>query len=268
MRAAALAAVFCLIALPGWADARVSVLMDALRIPELVSALRAEGLSDAQSLNETMLNGQGGAFWQGQVSQLYAAGPIEDGFFNALKHGMDDAALDAAVAFFDSVPGQEIVKLEIAARGAMMETGVEEAAAEAYAALPQDDEYARQIAAFVAANDLLELNVALTMSASYQFSRGLADGGLLDMNEEQILAQVWASEPSLRQEAESWLFGYFFLAQQSLPIEDLQAYVAFAESAAGAELNVALFAGYEAVFTDIAYGLGRAVALNAAGNDI
>ncbi|WP_195820305.1 DUF2059 domain-containing protein [Roseobacter sp. MH60115] len=268
MRAAVLAFAFCLTAAPLWADARVTVLMDALRVPELVDALRTEGLSDAEGLNDDMLNGQGGAFWQEQVSQLYAPNAIEDSFYTALKTGMDPEALDVAVQFFDSLRGQRITALEIAARRAMMDPSVEETAADAFADLPEDDPHRRLLTAFIAANGFLDLNVALTMSASYQFSRGLADGGLLQMTEDQILAQVWESEQTLRTEAQSWLHGYFLLAQQPLEISDLEAYEAFSRSPAGKQLNAALFKGYENVFTDIAYGLGRAVALNAAGNDI
>ncbi|MCV3272096.1 DUF2059 domain-containing protein [Roseobacter sinensis] len=268
MRGAVLAALFCVIAVPVWADARVTVLMDALRLPQLVQSLRAEGMADADDLNADMLNGQGGAFWSQQVSRLYDTGPMEDTFYRALADGLDDTALDVALQFFDSARGQRITELEIAARDAMREPSVEETAAAAYDALAADNPYAELVSRFIALNDLLELNVALTMSSSYQFSRGLADGGLLEMTDDQILAQVWESEQGLREDAETWLRGYFYLAQQPLDIADLEAYVAFADSPAGADLNAALFAGYEAIFTDIAYGLGRAVAMNAAGNDI
>ncbi|MGZ2257988.1 DUF2059 domain-containing protein [Roseobacter sp. A03A-229] len=268
MRSAVISVLFCVIALPAWADARVTVLMDALRLPQLVQALRQEGMSDAEDLNADMLSGQGGAFWQQQVSSLYETRPMEDAFFHALKEGLDDAALDVALQFFDSARGQRITELEIAARDAMADVAMEEAAAAAFDTLPEDDRHAGLVSEFIALNDLLELNVALTMSSSYQFSRGLADGGMLEMSDEQILAQVWESEEGLRSDAEVWLRGYFFLAQQPLDLADLEAYVAFADSPAGADLNAALFAGYEAIFTDIAYGLGRAVAMNAAGNDI
>lgn len=268
MRRLAYACALIVTANPLWADARVTVLMDAMRIPELVGTLRTEGLGDAEGLNADMLNGQGGAFWQEQVSQLYETGPMEDAFFRALLDGMDDQALDVAVQFFDSARGQRITELEIAARSAMMDEAVENTAAEAFENLAEDDPHGTLVTDFVAANDLLDLNVALTMSTSYQFTRGLVDGDMLQMSDDQIVAQVWGREGELRLDAERWLYGYFLLAQQPLPLEDLEAYVAFARSPTGEALNAALFKGYESVFTDIAYGLGRAVALNAAGNDI
>ncbi|GFE48327.1 hypothetical protein So717_00800 [Roseobacter cerasinus] len=268
MRAVLLAAALCVTALPAWADARVTVLMDALRLPQLIETLREEGLADAQELNADMLGGQGGAFWDQQIARLYDPVAIREAFFTALDGGLDDAALERALAFFDSERGQRVTEFEIAARRAMMDPDIEEAAAAAFAALPADDAQVAQVVDFITTNDLLELNVALTMSTSYQFSRGLADGDLLEMSDEQILAQVWASEDALRADAETWLNGYVLLSQQPLGTDDIDAYLAFAKSPAGRALNAALFAGYEATFTSIAYGLGRAVAMNAVVDDI
>lgn len=268
MRTFLLAVAFCITSLPVWADARVTVLMDALRLPQLIAALRDEGLADAQELNADMLGGQGGAFWDQQISRLYDPVAIREAFFTALDEGLDDAALERALAFFDSERGQRVTEFEIAARRAMMDPDIEEAAAAAFDALPDGDAQAARVVDFITTNDLLELNVALTMSTSYQFSRGLADGDLLEMSDAQIVAQVWASEDELRANAQTWLNGYVLLSQQPVGADDLDAYLAFVRSPAGRALNAALFAGYEATFTGIAYGLGRAVAMNAAVDDI
>ncbi|WP_299410874.1 DUF2059 domain-containing protein [uncultured Roseobacter sp.] len=269
MRAIALVITFCLTAMPLWADARVTVLMDALRLPDLIQTIRAEGLRDAQAINEDMLDGQGGPFWEAQVHALYDPVVMTDVLFRALQQGLDDDALDAAVAFFDSLRGQRIMEMEIAARQAMMDEAVQEASIEAYDTLAaSDDPHAALVAQFVQTNDLLELNVAVAMSSSYQFYRGMADGGLLKSSESDILSDVWASEGTVRNEARDWLFGYFMLAYQPLDLADLQAYLAFSESPAGQALNTALIFGSETMFKDIAYGLGRAVAMNAVGNDI
>ena len=48
----------------------------------------------------------------------------------------------------------------------------------------------------------------------------------------------------------------------------LETYLAFSRTDAGKALNAALFDGYEAMYRDISYALGRAVALSAQGNDI
>ncbi|WP_299961747.1 DUF2059 domain-containing protein [uncultured Roseobacter sp.] len=268
MRAVFALCLWSLTAAPVWANAQVTVLMEALRLPELLAALRDEGLRDAEDLNRDMLRGQGGAFWQEQISTLYQTQAMDAAFYQALTEGMDDDDLAAAVAFFDSDRGQRITGLEIAARQAMADPAVEEAAAAAFAALPEGDALGAVVAGFAEVNDLLELNVALTMSTSYRFSKGLADGDLLEIDDAAILAQVWESEDALRASAETWLTGYLMLAQQPLPLADAEAYLAFARSDAGQALNAALFQGYETVFRDIAYGLGRAVALNATTDDI
>ncbi|MDW3221615.1 MAG: DUF2059 domain-containing protein [Paracoccaceae bacterium] len=269
MRRLAAACLIWLCATSVWADARLTVLMDALRLPDLVQIMRQEGLSDAEQINIDMLAGQGGAFWLGQVDGLYNPIAMQDMFFAGLRDGLDDGDLQVAVDFFDSARGQRIVNLEMAARQAMIDPDVRATASEAYDALQTtDDPHAEFVAQMVEANDALELNVAVTMSTSYQFYRGLSDGGFLRRPEADILADVWDSEPSLRAEAQDWLFAYFLLAYQPLAPEDRDAYLAFFESSSGQALNSALFTSFEAMFTDIAYGLGRAVALNAVGNDI
>ncbi|MFK7882293.1 hypothetical protein [Roseobacter sp.] len=269
MRAYILACAVFLSASPAWADARVTVLMDALRVPDLVASIRQEGLADARHLNEDILSGQGGAFWQGQVDGLYNTSAMQDVLYVALLNGLEATDLDEALLFFDSHQGQRIVELEVAARKAMIDASVQDIASEAYNKLAaHDDPHAVLVAQFIEANDLLELNVAVTLSTSYQFQRGLSDGGLVKRSDNNILADVWASEAEVRAAAQDWLFGYFLLAYQPLEISDLEALLAFFQRPAGKALNAAFFAGSEQMFTDIAYGLGRAVALNAVGDDI
>ncbi|WP_222869576.1 hypothetical protein ROLI_020290 [Roseobacter fucihabitans] len=269
MRAFALSCVMCFCAMSAWADARVTVLMDALRLSDLAQIIQEEGLADAAQINADMLAGQGGTFWEGQVAALYDPTVMLDGFHQALLARLQGDRLQTTVTFFDSVRGQKIVALEIAAREAMVDTAVQDAASEAFAALQaHQDPYVDFATQLLKVNDLLEFNVAVTMSTSYQFYRGLSDGGFLRQSEAEILSDVWASEADVRREAQTWLHAYFLLAYQPLDPSDRQAYLAFLQSPAGQALNNALFAGFEGLFKDIAYGLGRAVALNAVGNDI
>ena len=59
------------LAAPVWADARAQVLMDVLRIDEVAVILQAEGVEYAETINQDMLGGQGGAGWQLQVDAIY-----------------------------------------------------------------------------------------------------------------------------------------------------------------------------------------------------
>ena len=64
MRAFVLAAGLWMLALPLWADARSTVLVDVLRLGELAEILQREGLENAETLDRDMLGGQGGAGWR------------------------------------------------------------------------------------------------------------------------------------------------------------------------------------------------------------
>ncbi|MGC3940619.1 DUF2059 domain-containing protein [Roseobacter sp. EG26] len=269
MRVVCAAIVFLTMAVPAWSDARVTVLMDALRLPELTGIIRTEGLQDADGLDADLLSGQGGALWQTQVDALYNPIRMQELLYAALGDALNDDELDQSIAFFDTVVGQTITELEIAARRAMLDETVQQASAEAYQDLEnRNDPKAALVAEFIEANDLLELNVAITLSTSFQFYQGMADGRLVEMSEDDILKEVWASEEKVRQDAQAWIYGYFLLAYQPLEQDDLKAYLAFSRSDAGKALNAALFKGYEDIFQEVAYGLGRAVALNATANDI
>ena len=71
MRAFVLAAGLWMLALPLWADARSTVLVDVLRLGELAEILQREGLENAETLDRDMLGGQGGAGWALQVRAIY-----------------------------------------------------------------------------------------------------------------------------------------------------------------------------------------------------
>jgi hypothetical protein len=48
----------------------------------------------------------------------------------------------------------------------------------------------------------------------------------------------------------------------------MDAYIAFSETRAGQQVNAALFAAFDKVFTRVSFDLGRAVALRMQGEDI
>lgn len=269
LRAFCLSFALSVAALPAWADARVGVLLESLRVSEVIQTMRVEGLEYADDLNDEILSGQGGAFWQAQVDAIYNIARMHETVRAAVENGLEEADLRAANAFFASERGARIVSLENAARKAMQDEAIEEAAeARAESLLTTDDPDVTLIREFVTANDLMDRNVAGAMSINFQFYQGLVDGRMLEMSQNDITRDVWEQEPEIRDETEDWLYAYLLLAFEPLDAEDLQAYLAFSESDAGKALNAALFDGYEAMYRDISYALGRAVALSAAGNDI
>lgn len=83
-----------------------------------------------------------------------------------------------------------------------------------------------------------------------------------------MLAEVWAQEPDIRAETESWLYPFLALAYKPLSDADVEAYLAFSESEAGRAMNAAMFAAFDEVFREISHDLGRAAAEMLSGRDI
>ena len=153
----------------------------------------------------------------------------------------------------------------------MADDDVEEAARATWALMPEEDpDRAGRIEAFVEVNDLVDENVEGALNANLAFLRGLDDGGAFPepMPEDELLAQVWASEPEVRAEMEGWLGGFLSLAYEPLEDEALDAYIAFSESPEGQALNRALFDGFDAMYRGLSGELGRATAAQIAGQDI
>jgi hypothetical protein len=108
------------------------------------------------------------------------------------------------------------------------------------------------------------------LNANLSFLRGLADSGVEEfaLPEADMLAQVWATEPEVRDEMVGWVFPFLTLAYQPLSDADLQAYIAFSKTPAGQRVNAAMFQAYDALFDEISHDLGRAFGLALQGDDI
>ena len=246
-----------------------SELARVLQIDALVDIMREEGMSEATVLGDQMIVGGASTGWLREVEKIYDVQRMSDSVETALSDLMSASEMEAAVAFFETDLGRQIISLETSARLAMADAEVEQAARDMYdEQRGAHDAKFKSIEQFVSVNDLLERNVAGTMSSTYQFYAGLAAGGALDMDEEMILADVWSQESDLRADTESWLFGYLMLAYQPLSTDDLGAYIAYSETADGQALNAALFDGFNAMYRAISYALGLTVAQAMSAQDL
>lgn len=269
MRALCIAALIWGAALPAWADARITVLFDHLQVRDVLSILADEGQEYGSLLDQDMLDNKGGAFWAAQVTRIYDQQRMEETLRRAFKEGLDDAAIEGALTFFGSEDGARIVLLENAARRAISDPAVEEVAREKYEELKgTDDPLMVLVDQYIEQNDLLEWNVSGAMTANYHFYKGLADGGYYARSEEEILDEVWSEQDMIREDTESWLGGYLLMSYQPLPLPVLEDYVAFSASEAGRALNAVLYEGFDTMYRDISYGLGRAISLMAQGDEI
>ena len=98
--------------------------------------------------------------------------------------------------------------------------------------------------------------------------RGLAEGGAVEMTDAEILADVAAEMDEITEDTTGWMYGYFLMAYHPLTDAELDTYITFAQTEAGTTLNRALFTGFGKAYEDISYGLGRAVALNMATEEL
>ena len=252
-----------------WADARISVLVDVLKLPEAAQILSDEGLSHTEELNQDMLGGQGGAGWQVQVQRIYEPGMMVEMVRRDLEAGLDGDLLEEVIAFYASDLGAQIISLENSGRIAIQDPDVEEAARARYAELEDSgDPRLALISRYVDAGDMITRNVTSAMNSNYQFLRGLAEGNAIEMTEAEMLADVAGELDEITGDTTGWLYGYLLLAYHPLDEADLEAYVTFSESPAGMALNQALFNGFGKAYEDISYALGRAVALNMTAQEL
>lgn len=255
--------VLSLLAGPVWADARMTVLIDVLKLREAAEILRIEGVESASDLNDDMLDGQGGASWQIQIDAIYDPDRFVETVRTALEAELEGALLEEVIEFYAVNPGARIVTLENSARDAIRDPAVEETARARFAEVEgSDDPRLALIDALVASGDMVDRNVTNAMNANVQFLRGLVDGDAAEMSEEDMLSSIAGDLDEMTQDTRGWLFGYMLLAYSPLEMAELEAYLAFSTTPAGEALNRALFDGFGRSYEDISYALGRAVALN------
>jgi len=241
----------------------VSQILNLLNIDAIITIMGEEGREYAVLMDQELFAGQGLAEWQRVVAMIYDEASMRQRFELAFEKAMaqQEGTARQSIAFFAGDIGRRAVALEVAARRSLRDPAVEFAAQEQLMALQtQDSERYDQLQRFARANELVDSNVSGALNANFAFLRGLAvaSGAQNALSEQDMLADVWQQEPDIRAETEAWLYPYLALAYAPLEDAGLAAYVEFSESEAGQGLNHALFAAYDAVFTQISYDLGRA----------
>lgn len=248
-------------------------LVEALQLREAFGVMAAEGEAYGREIEAEMFPGAGGSAWAASVAQIYAVESILPQFTAAFSSDLARSKSDASAAlgFFQSDLGRRVTTLEVSARRALLDVTVEDASRlkleEMQAAR---DPRLELIEEFVSVNDLVEANVTGALNASYAFYLGLAEAGAFGgrTDQEGMLGDVWAQEPSIRHETDSWIHSYLVMAYAPLSDNDLKEYIAFSRTDAGRDLNRALFYGFDTVFVDVSRKLGRAAGRILAGRDL
>jgi len=248
-------------------------LTDVLLIDEIIGVMRDEGIDYGNQMEQELFARRGGGSWARDVNLIYDPVVMRrqfDAAFTADLAG-DPAAVAAILSFFSSAPGQKIPALEVEARRVLIDPSVEDAAKATVEDMRgKGDLRIVALQRFAEVNDLIELNVSGALNSNLAFFQGLTEaGGPGDkMTEDQMLSEVWAQEPAIREETEGWLFPYLALAYGPLSNDELEAYVAFSATKPGQKLNQALFAAFDEVFTTASRDLGRAAGRQLLGEDI
>ena len=238
-------------------------------VDDLIAIVREEGIVQGEELREGMFPDASAARWTELLEQVYHTDRLRDKFQSRFALELREADIAPLLEYFASEDGKRVIQLEIDARRAIMEPDVEDVARHVYLERAVDGgPRIDLLESFVATNDFIEFNVMGAMNASLAFFRGLADGGAVEMTEDDILRQVWGQEADIRQDSTEWLYGYMLMAYEPLGDGDLQKYVDLADTNAGRSLNLALFAGFDAMFDEVSYTLGRVAAGFMAGDDI
>lgn len=252
--------------------ASIDSVYDAMRLPELVVVMQAEGGRMAETLATEYLGGEGGSGWTVLMDRIYDTdrmdGLMRAGFREEME-ALPPEELDRLETFFTTDPGEEIVRLEIEGREAFLDPEVEAAAEQTaeHLEFEQPQRYAA-LSAYIAENDLVELNVSGALNANLHFYQGLVEGGAFEMDESDMVREVWAQEEETRTESLSWLVAYLTFAYAPLEVEDIEAYTALSRTDAGKTLNRALFNGFETLYNQTYHDLGLAVSFQMTGQDL
>lgn len=256
-----------------WAQGAAAVdrLYRALGLPEIVAIMRDEGVAYGDELQDDLLGGHGDAAWQRTLVGIYDLDRMQAAVRDRLETELAGVDLAPMIAFFDTPRGRRIVALEVSARRALLDDGVEAASRDALAAMiAARDPRLTLLEEFAAAGDLVEMNVAGALNANLAFYAGLEEGGAFPggVDAEEMLADIRGQEDMIRLDTGEWLFAYLAMAYRPLEDADLKSYIAFMQSDAGTALNLAIFAAFDEMFVTLSRALGQGAARYLAAEDL
>ena len=246
-------------------------LMEALRLHDIIEVVAAEGIAAGPEIEEDMFPGRGGFGWKVELERIYDIPRVMSIMSDDIRANVSEADADVLISFLGSPLGKRIVEGEVAARAAMLDEDVDQAATDLAQKMRREGgRRVEQIAEFIAAYDLVTSNVVGGLNSNYAFYQGLAAGGALpdSMTEDQIVNEVWSQQDTITTETEDWLYAYLLASYAGLSDDEMQTYIAFARTDAAQAFNAVLFDSFGTVFTSISRALGRAVADRMLAQDI
>ena len=250
------------------ASEQVERLMLAMQTSEFMEILSEEGRVQGQTINQAMLDGAGGAYFEMQINDLYDPVWMHMQISKAIEIRMTEEQLEQAAIFFESTLGQIIVSLENSARRALADEATEEMARIAFENADREDAFFRLVVEYVQVNDLIEQNVQGALSSDFSFYRGLANGQGGFSDEEALLEELLSQQEEMKAETIAWLYSFLLMAYRPLDESQMRENITFSRTDAGRALNRALFEGFDELIDNISFQLGAAVAQALRASDL
>lgn len=255
-------------ALPLAAAEPVDRLMQAMRVTEFMQILSEEGHAQGRQINEALLQGSGGTYFQNQVAALYDPDWMTMQLSQSVAEGMTDPQIEQASIFFESELGQTIISLENSARRALTDETVLEVAVLTYEQADRDAPLFRLVDEYVEVNDLVDKNVQGSLSADFQFYRGLASERDGAVDEHGLLEELLMQRDETQEDTKEWIYSFLLLAYHPLEEAQMRENIAFSRTETGKALNDALFKGFDDVINTISYRMGAAAAQAMKASDL
>ncbi len=260
-----------LVVQPGFAQKSPTIddLLEALRLEETIAVMQEEGAAYGEDLAIQLIPDVNRNSWSRTIGQIYEADRMRALVAAGVGAEIAPDDITSILEYLSRDDVREIISLEISARRAFLDPDLEGQAKALFAEMSEQGTHLlQQVDTMIRDSDLVEANVAGALNADLMFYRGLVDGGAFRMSEAEILAQARGNEAAVRASSREWLEAFLMTAYQPLEREVLEDYVAFWRSPDGRLLTRALFAGFDQMYEDISYLLGRAVAREMTSEDL
>ena len=260
-----------LVVQPGFAQKSPTIedLLEALRLEETIAVMQEEGAAYGEDLAIQLIPDVNRNSWSRTIGQIYEADRMRALVAAGVGAEIAPDDITSILEYLSRDDVREIISLEISARRAFLDPDLEGQAKALSAEMSEQGTHLlQQVDTMIRDSDLVEANVAGALNADLMFYRGLVDGGAFRMSEAEILAQARGNEAAVRASSREWLEAFLMTAYQPLEREVLEDYVAFWRSPDGRLLTRALFAGFDQMYEDISYLLGRAVAREMTSEDL
>ena len=105
-----------------WAETsrRVSDLLDAMSIPDLIAVMRVEGQDYGVEISRDLLAGRGGDLWQKDVDKIYDTDRMRDEVEEQMAACLPAEDLPAILGYFAGGLGPKVATLEMEARRTLL----------------------------------------------------------------------------------------------------------------------------------------------------